>query len=285
MAKLGLDYVSLQRRHPGLIMVSGSVFGQNGPLAESWGVDGTGAALSGRTFLTGWPDRNPVIPGAVPYGDVIVPYVMAAATAAALDHRRRTGMGCHIDAAMYEICVQQMHAAILAAERGERPSRQGNDDPKVFHQGVYATAGDDQWIAITLPSRTDWDRLCTLAQLDPHQSPHVAESALTAWCQLHEAHALMERLQAANIAAGVVQDIEDLLERDPQITTRRSLAMLDHPLLGAFGHVRTPITFSASTVTPYRAPSIGEHSAVIARELCGLSASRIDELHQLGVFQ
>ena len=41
---------------------------------RSWGVDGTGAACRGRTLLTGWPDRDPVIPGAVPYGDVIVPY-------------------------------------------------------------------------------------------------------------------------------------------------------------------------------------------------------------------
>jgi crotonobetainyl-CoA:carnitine CoA-transferase CaiB-like acyl-CoA transferase len=282
MAKLGLDYASLQRRNPGLIMVSGSVFGQSGPLAESWGVDGTGAALSGRTFLTGWPDRNPVIPGAVPYGDVIVPYVMAAATAAALDHRNRTGAGCHIDAAMYEICVQQMHDAILAAERGERPSRAGNDDARVFHQGVYATAGDDQWIAIALPARSDWNRLCSLAGIDPDQT---ATTALTSWCRQHEAHALMERLQAASIAGGVVQDIEDLLERDPQIAARHALLTLDHPLLGAFGHVRTPITFSTSTVTPYRAPSIGEHSATIAHELCGLSPSRIDELERLGVFR
>ncbi|HEY0682320.1 MAG TPA: CoA transferase [Steroidobacter sp.] len=281
MAKLGLDYSALQKRHPGLIMVSGSVFGQTGPLAESWGVDGTGAALSGRTFLTGWPDRNPVIPGAVPYGDVIVPYVMAAATAAAVDHRRRTGLGCHIDAAMYEICVQQMHDAILAAERGERPTRTGNDGTNIFHQGVYPVSGDDQWLAVTLVTRADWERLCALASLDPTSSPQ----ALSTWCRQHDAHALMEQLQAAGIAAGVVQDIEDLMERDPQIAARHALINLDHPSLGPFGHVRTPMDFSASAISPYRAPSIGEHSTAIARDLCGLSAARIDELQQLGVFR
>jgi crotonobetainyl-CoA:carnitine CoA-transferase CaiB-like acyl-CoA transferase len=285
MAKLGLDYASLQKRSPGVIMVSGSVFGQTGPLAESWGVDGTGAALSGRTFLTGWPDRNPVIPGAVPYGDVIVPYVMTAATAAAIDRRRRSGKGCHIDAAMYEICVQQMHDAITAAERGERPARRGNDDPKIFHQSVYPAAGDDQWIAITLPSKSDWQQLCATAGLSTNQSPREAEPALITWCRQHEAHALMEQLQAAGIAAGVVQDIEDLIERDPQIANRRALMNLEHPLLGTFGHVRTPISFSASITSAYRAPSIGEHSIAIARDLCGLSASRIEELERLGVFR
>ncbi len=285
MARLGLDYASLQKRNPNVIMVSGSVFGQTGPLAESWGVDGTGAALSGRTFLTGWPDRNPVIPGAVPYGDVIVPYVMAAATAAAVDYRRRTGKGCHIDAAMYEICVQQMHDAILAAEHGARPSRQGNNDPKVFHQGVYATTGEDQWIAITLAAQSDWERLCAMARLDPNQSPRDAEQALNAWTQQHAAHTLMEQLQASGIAAGVVQDIQDLTERDPQIAARHALLNLEHPLLGVFGHVRTPIDFSSTVISPYRAPSIGEHSLSIAEELCGLSASRIEELERLGVFR
>jgi crotonobetainyl-CoA:carnitine CoA-transferase CaiB-like acyl-CoA transferase len=282
MAKLGLDYASLQKRNANVIMVSGSVFGQTGPLAESWGVDGTGAALSGRTFLTGWPDRNPVIPGAVPYGDVIVPYVMAAATAAAVDHRRRTGKGCHIDAAMYEICVQQMHDAIVAAEQGARPARRGNDDPKMFHQGVYATAGEDQWIAITLFSPADWKQLCAVANFNPTQE---VGSALNAWCRHHEAHALMEQLQSSGIAAGVVQDIEDLTERDPQIVTRHALMNLEHPLLGAFGHVRSPISFSTATTSPYRAPSIGEHSFMIARDLCGLSASRVEELERLGVFR
>src|SRR4029078_4290578 len=92
-----------------------------------------------RPYLTGWPDRGPVIPGAVPYGDVIVPYVMAAATAAALERRRHRGVGEHIDASMYEICAQQMYDAIAAASRGDRPQRQGNADPTLYHQGVYPT--------------------------------------------------------------------------------------------------------------------------------------------------
>jgi crotonobetainyl-CoA:carnitine CoA-transferase CaiB-like acyl-CoA transferase len=284
MAKLGLDYDSLSKRNPRLIMVSGSVFGQTGPLAEAWGVDGTGAALSGRTFLTGWPDRAPVIPGAVPYGDVIVPYAMAAAAAAALCERRRAGLGCHIDAAMYEICVQQMHAAIAAAANGERPTRCGNDDPAVFHQGVYPASGEDRWVAITAHSEQEWRKLCTHAGVADTESLIRADAALSEWTRQRDDAALVEELQTLGVAAGVVQDIEDLLG-DPQLTARGALLTLDHPLLKAFGHVRTPITFSRSPVSPYRAPRLGEHSHHIARELCGLSAQRIAELQALGVFR
>jgi crotonobetainyl-CoA:carnitine CoA-transferase CaiB-like acyl-CoA transferase len=285
MGKLKLDYQTLARTNPGLIMVSGSVYGQTGPLAQEWGVDGTGAALSGRTYLTGWPDRDPVIPGAVPYGDVIVPYVMAAALSAALQHRRETGHGAHIDASMYEICVQQMYDAILEAQRGVIPARTGNRDPRIFHQGVYAVSGLDRWIAISLPAEADWQRLRALANLPDVPSQDARDAALAAWTRGQPGPRLMANLQDAGIAAGVVQDIEDLMEADPQIAARASLVPIEHPLLGTFGHLRTPVTLSRSALEVFRAPGIGEHSAAIAKTLCGLGDSRIAELESLGVFR
>jgi crotonobetainyl-CoA:carnitine CoA-transferase CaiB-like acyl-CoA transferase len=274
MAKLGLDYDSLVRLNPAIVMVSGSVYGQTGPLSQEWGVDGTGAALSGRTYLTGWPARDPVIPGAVPYGDVIVPYVMAASVAAALQQRRESGCGAHIDASMYEICVQQMTPAILAAQAGKTPARCGNDDPALFRQGVYPAAGEDRWVAISLASASDWAKLRELA----------GSEDIAAWTATKVEHELVELLQQAGIAAGCVQDIEDLLEHDPALLARGALIPLQHARLGAFGHMRTPLTLSRDTPVPFRPPGLGEHSALIARTLAGLSQERIDELTASGVF-
>ncbi len=274
MKKLGLDYDTLAARNPGIVMVSGSVFGQTGPLAQEWGVDGTGGALSGRTVLTGYPDGDPVIPGAVPYGDVIVPFVMVAQVSAALQHRRETGRGCHIDASMYEICVQQMREFLAAAMRGERPQRLGNADPRVHWQGLFAAAGEDRWVAVTLFDEADRTRLEAITGGDP-----------AGWCAGREDHAAVAELQAAGIAAGVVQDAEDMLERDPQLAARNALVTLDHPLLGPFGHIDTPIRFSRDAFEPFRAPRMGEHATEIARTLCGLSPERIAELEDAGVFQ
>ena len=273
MEKLGLGYAQLAARRPGLVMASGSVYGQTGPLAQEWGVDGTGAALSGRTYLTGWPDRDPVIPGAVPYGDVIVPYVMAACTAALLAHRHVHGQGGHIDASMYEICVQQMRTAILAAQRAP-VLRTGNADPQVLHQDVYPARGEDRWVAISLYTPEEQAKLAALAGGKP----------LAQWTAQHEDHALVELLQAEGIAAGVVQDIEDLLEHDVPLASRGALVNLPHAKLGVFGHVRTPSAFSVDHVHPYRAPSMGEHGTEIAR-LAGLDAGRIAELAAAGVLQ
>ena len=285
MAKLGLDYATLSKINPGVVMVSGSVYGQTGPLAQEWGVDGTGAALAGRTYLTGWADRDPVIPGAVPYGDLIVPYVMAAAVAAALQQRRETSCGAHIDASMYEICVQQMFAAILQAQRGERPQRMGNQDAGIFHQGVYPVMGDDRWIAISLPAQDDWQRLCKLASLPAADTAEARDAVIADWTIRQAGAALTNTLQAAGIAAAELQDIEDLFERDPQLRLRGSLRPIEHALLGVFGHLRTPISFSSCEPDMYRAPSMGEHSQSIAREIAGLAESRIAELEALGVFR
>jgi crotonobetainyl-CoA:carnitine CoA-transferase CaiB-like acyl-CoA transferase len=285
MGKLGLDYATLQKMNPNLVMVSGSVYGQTGPFAQEWGIDGTGAALSGRTYLTGWPDRDPVIPGAVPYGDVIVPNVMAGAVAAALQYRRETGSGTYIDASMYEICVQQMHKAIIQAQQGEAPRRMGNQDPRSFHQGVYPALGEDRWVAISLATDTTWQRLRELADLPQANDAAARDAVIAEWTCDKSDTMLVEQLQKAGIAAGVVQDIEEVLEADPQIAARCPLVPIDHPLLGEFGHMRTTIHFSRTEGEVYRAPGIGEHSKSIARDIAGLSESRIEELESLGVFR
>jgi crotonobetainyl-CoA:carnitine CoA-transferase CaiB-like acyl-CoA transferase len=275
MAKLGLDFDSLTARNPALVMVSGSVYGQSGPLAPEWGVDGTGGALSGRTYLTGWPDRDPVVPGSVPYGDVILPFVMAAAGLAVIEDARGTGKGAHIDASMYEVCVQQMRAAVLQAQSGDVPMRAGNTDAGVMHQDVYAAAGDDRWIAVSCATEGQFEKLCELA----------GTGDIATWMSSQRDEDLVVTLQAEGIAAAVVQDIEDLIERDPSMRERGALVDLDHPLLGRFGHMRTPVTFGTARPQAFRAPSIGEHSLAIARDFAGLSTQVIETLHAEGVFK
>ena len=273
MAKLGLDYDTLARRNPAIVMVSGSVYGQTGPLAQEWGIDGTGAALSARTYLTGWPDRGArhargrSLWGrhrALRHGGDRECGAAAAAP---------NGAGAYIDASMYEICVQQMYAAMASASAGGSPGRSGNEDSGVFWQGVFPAQGDDRWVAITVTDEREWRRLMFLAG-----GPDVG-----AWTSTLPDHSVVLILQGHGIAAGVVQDIEDLFD-DPGIQSRKALVELEHARLGAFGHVRTPIDFSSDSNTPFRAPGLGEHSVEVARGVAGVTPERVEVLQQLGVF-
>ena len=215
------------------------------------------------------------MPGAVPYGDVIVPYVMAATAAAAHERRRQDGRGCHVDASMNEICVQQMSDAIGDAQTGNPPQRVGNADPAILYQDVLPAAGEDRWIAISIRDQAEWDALMRLS----------GGADLSAWTRTQDDHALAALLQSEGLAAAAVQDIEDLLEHDPQIAARAALVTLDHPHLGPFDHVATPIRLSRDPLQPFRAPSIGEHSEQVAREISGISAARFKALAATGLFK
>src|SRR5690606_24713628 len=111
------------------------------------------------------------------------------------------------------------------------------------------------------------------------------DAALARFCATRSDAAAVEALQSLGIAAGVVQDMADLVERDAQLLSREPLVPLEHPILGTFGHMRTPIGFSRSRAAPFRAPGVGEHNRRVALEFCGLSAARYEELEKQGVFR
>jgi crotonobetainyl-CoA:carnitine CoA-transferase CaiB-like acyl-CoA transferase len=273
-------------------MVSGSVFGQTGPLAPEWGVDGTGAALSGRLFMTGWPDRTPVTPSSVPYGDVILPPIMAASVAAAVRNARQTGRGVHVDASMYEACVQQMADAIRAEQTGEQLQRAGNDDPKALLQVVMPT-GSGHYLALHVADRFAWEQLGRLVGGewdDPEKmlSParrRETEAHIRFWLENREPWEAMDELQKAGIAAGVVQTAADIVDRDPQLKQRGILVDLDNPALGRFGHQASPIRLSRTPAAMRTAPGLGQHTHSIATSIAGLSEARFAELSAAGLFE
>jgi crotonobetainyl-CoA:carnitine CoA-transferase CaiB-like acyl-CoA transferase len=175
---------------------------------------------------------------------------------------------------MYEICVQQMRPYLAAAQAGERPHRAGNADPAVFFQDLFPAAGEDRWVAISLADETELARLKALTGDD-----------IAGWTAAREDHEIVAELQGLGLAAGVVQDCEDMIEHDPQLASRGALVALDHPLLGPFGHIATPIRFSRDLPSPYRAPRMGEHGREVAATICGLDPARIDHLESTGVFE
>jgi benzylsuccinate CoA-transferase BbsF subunit len=91
-------------------------------------------------------------------------------------------------------------------------------------------------------------------------------------------------LQAAGIAAGVVQDIADLLDNDPQLRSRPAWVTLDHAKLGPFEHQTTPYHLDRTPGRPTPAPLLGEHSEHVCVHLLGLSVEHYRELQRAGLF-
>ena len=94
----------------------------------------------------------------------------------------------------------------------------------------------------------------------------------------------MTRLQNTGIAAGVVQNAQDLLEKDPQLRHRGFFQLLKHPDMGMVYHMGWPVNLSR---TPYQltcAPLLGEHTEMVCRDILKLSEDEIRELKSSGAF-
>ncbi|MBN1850237.1 MAG: CoA transferase [Deltaproteobacteria bacterium] len=298
MEKLGLDYASVKSINPRIIMISGSLFGQTGPLAREWGVDGIGAALSGHSNLIGWPDRGPG--GAtVTYGDYILPFFNVLAVVSALDYRRKTGKGQYIDASMLEIWTHMTNPAILDWQANANlQNRNGNRIPNASPHGVFPCYGEDRWCAIAVFTEKEWRSFCnviddppwtkeprfsTLSNRKEHEDE--LEKLMSEWTVKHEAKDIMHMMQKAGIAASVVQNAQDILDNDPQMREREFFVRLEHPVIGVFNHVNPPFKLLGTKPRTRTAPRLGEHNEYVCTHFLNISDDEFVRLLQDGVFE
>jgi len=296
--RLGFGYDYVKTIKPDIIMAEGSTYGQTGPMAREWGVDGTGAALSGYLDLTGWPDRGPVGPN-IPYGDVVLPFFIAAAIVAALDYKRRTGKGQYIDASMLEVCGHQITPALLDWEaNGHLQTRNGNRIAYAAPHGVFPCIGEDRWCAIGVFTDEEWEafsqaignpswtrepRFATLKSRKENEE--ALEELVAKWTKQHSTEEVMQILQAAGVAAGVVQTMQDIVENDPQLKARNFLLPLKHPVIGVFGHPTPPYKLLKTEAQVRTSPCLGEHTEYICTQLLGMSDAEFVEIFQQAIFK
>ncbi|MGM7671128.1 CaiB/BaiF CoA transferase family protein [Microbacterium sp. A93] len=299
LAGLGYGYEEVIKINPDVVYISGSLFGQTGPLAKEWGIDGTGAAISGRLHLTGWPDRTPITPSAGIYGDYIVPLVNTIGVVAALIHRRRTGEGQYLEASMYEVTAQQIAPAILDYQvNGREQDRVGNRVENAAPHGVYPCAGEDRWSAIAVFGDEEWVRFVDAIGApewtsEPDFATHSGrkrhedrlDELVSQWTRTRQPHEVMRILQAAGVRGAAVQTPHDFIDADPQLNHRQFLREVPNEVLGAFPHQVPPLRLSLTPANVTAAPKIGEHNELIITERLGMDEAEYIELLLEGVLQ
>jgi crotonobetainyl-CoA:carnitine CoA-transferase CaiB-like acyl-CoA transferase len=296
VAKWGLGYETLRALNPGLIMLSSCLMGQAGPLSGTSGFGNVGGAASGFQVLVGNPGAEPIGP-AGPYTDFVAPRFSLVMLLAALDHRRRTGEGMHIDASQAEAGLQFIAPQIADyAATGRIAEAQGNRDPQMAPHGVFACADHEGWLAIAARDDGDWARLArmiggaagdarlaTLAGRKAHEDE--VEALVESWTRTLEAHAAQAALQAAGVPAHVAATSRDFCN-DPQIIAHGHVVSQPHPAGGV--SVVEASRFALSE-TPARidrvAPPIGRDNEQVLREFAGYDAARIAALEAAGVLR
>lgn len=106
MEALGLDYESLRRINPGLVMTSITPFGQSGPYSHRKANDLICCQMSGLAYHTpiggvDSPEKPPLKPGGR-QSDFIAGSTAAAATMFAVIARQTLGVGQHLDISQHE---------------------------------------------------------------------------------------------------------------------------------------------------------------------------------------
>ena len=286
MGRLGFGYDVLSEINPGLIMLSSSLLGQSGPHSTLAGYGFMAAAIAGYYELTGWPDRPPAGPYG-PYTDYLAPRIVVSSLMAALEKRRETGLGEHIDLSQTECALHYLAPAILdQSVNGRTIQRAGNDDPNIFPHGVFPADGNDSWLAGAC-SDESWPQLADLLGLqdlsDANQTARreqrtIIDERLSAWSSVRDSTAAAEELQGLGVAAYPVHDAAGT-NSDPQLAHRQ------HQIQVPQSHAGTMWTHSCRTkmsrtpaVLNRGGPCLGEDNFEVLSELLGYSVEQIADL-------
>ncbi|MBE9607341.1 CoA transferase [Acetobacteraceae bacterium H6797] len=293
LARRGLDWASMEKINPRLVYLSCTGFGQSGPYAKRKGYDTVFQAMGGIMGLTGERGGGPVKPG-LPVADLSSGLWVAIAILAALQGRARTGKGGHVDVSMFDA---QVSLLTIAAARhfalGEVPPRLGTEHPGRVPSASFRCA-DDRYLHITA-SDQHWAPLCAALGLNElgadeglaTNAGRVARreevmAALTeAMARLPRGEAFA-RLDGAGVPAGPVLALDEVLS-DEHVQARGLVSSFDHPVLGRFPALKTPLRFEGwENPELRRPPLLGEDTEAVLAQRLGLDAARIAALKEAG---
>ena len=284
MNNFKLDYESLRRVRPDMIMCSISGYGSLGAAAEFPAYGTSVESITGVPSLMGYEGEMPMTSG-IAYPDPVTGMNAAAAIMTALRHRTSTGQGQFIDLALAEGPVCQIGEYIGAyAHNGTQPARSGNSHYKHAPHGVYPCLGDDRWLAIAVTCEEQWRALCDIMGV-----PHMAQDArfrdetarktneaalndiIKAWTKEHDAIEMMNALQAAGVPSGAVHRSIDMLN-DPHLRERDFFVTLDEKDVGCKTYPGQAIITDGLPKQNWRASvPLGEHNEFVLCDLLGLT--------------
>jgi benzylsuccinate CoA-transferase BbsF subunit len=299
MEKWGLDYEELKKVKPDIIMLRQSGFGPIGPNAKQPAFGMILAAVAGLPNFIGWPDGGPLPLGVSAYTDCISPRFASAALIAALDYRNKTGKGQLLDLSQFECALYFILPYLLQYNaNGTEPSRIGNTCPYAAPHSVYACKGEDRWCTIAAMNDAQWENLCKVigkpdliddARFNTLQNRKKNEAELdkiiSVWTANLTPEEVMQKMQAAGVPAGVVENAADILN-DPQLKERNLFWPMEHPDMGVFNHLGPSMELSKTPAEPLMpSPRLGEHTEYVCTKLFGMSDEEFVTLLTEGVFE
>lgn len=285
----GLGYERLREENPGLVMLSISGFGQTGPYQHRPGFGTLAEAFSGYAYITGFPDRAPLLP-AFGLADETTGLHGAYLTMVALEARRRTGEGQHIDLAIYEPLYTLLGPQVIEYDQlGVIQERDASRLPFTAPRNTYRTR-DGRWVSISGSGQKVFERICAaLGRPELSDDPRFADNRtrlkhvetldaeLQAAIAEHDRDELLELFDRFDATAAPVYSVADTFE-DPQFEARENRVTVADPELG---EVTMQNVVGRLSATPGRVswagPRVGEHNRQVLVDELGFAPEELED--------
>jgi crotonobetainyl-CoA:carnitine CoA-transferase CaiB-like acyl-CoA transferase len=278
LRSLSLDLDSLRRVKPDIILTTVTAFGAGGPWSAKHGFDGIGQVMCGSAYLTGTPEQP--LRAAVPWVDCGTASLAAFGTLAALMARQQTGRGQRVEGALLRTAVAFNNPTLVEQQVVKV------DRIATVNRGQTSAPNDvfrakDGWIvtmAIGEPMFRRWAKLMgedhwlndprfkdDLARGDHGE---VISKRMSEWTAERTTAEALAELESARIPAGPLYSPQQVLE-DAHIRAAGLLRDSQYPGLARPAPLApTPVDLSETPGSfRHRAPTLGEHTDEILREL------------------
>ncbi len=296
LVKWGIDYESVHRAHPDIVMLHVSGYGRGGPKSDSPGFGTLAEAMSGFAHLTGLPDGPPTLPPFM-LADGVAALAATYAVMMALYHRDvHHGGGQLVDINLIEPLARLIESSTLAYDQlGIVTGRVGNRFDASAPRNAYRTA-DGRWVAISSASpniaarvyraidRPDLAENPDYVDPIPRQQRALEVDELVAnWISQRTLDDAMAVFEAAEVAATPIYDAQQLLA-DEHLRARGAFVQMDDPDLGPMT-VHAPV--AVLTETPGRITHLGRHlgadNDAVLGDLLGIGPDRRAALRAAGI--
>jgi crotonobetainyl-CoA:carnitine CoA-transferase CaiB-like acyl-CoA transferase len=284
--RLGIDYESLAKVNPRIILGSISGFGQTGPYADRPGFDQIAQGMGGFMSVTGFPGQGPVRAGTA-IADISAGLWCALGIMTALLEREVSGKGQWVQSNLLQsqIALMDFQAARYLM-KGEVPPQVGNDHPTSMPTSAYKTrdgflnigaSGEGMFkrlaVALNRPEmaereefKGDKNRAKHRAVLNEEINQVTATRSTAEWVEI---------LNKAGVPSGPIYTMDQVFA-DPQVQHLEAAATVKHPKLGDIRLVNQAVKLSRTKSSLATAsPALGEHTEEVLAEL-GFNATDFD---------
>jgi crotonobetainyl-CoA:carnitine CoA-transferase CaiB-like acyl-CoA transferase len=299
--QIGLDFAAVQAIRPDVVMLRMPGFGLNGPWRDNPAFAYAIESASGLSWLTGYPDRPPFEPYSL--GDPNAGVHALNGLLLGLEHRRRTGQGVFVEAAMVDAALSITAEQVIEySAYGALLDRAGNRGPTAVPQNLYRAADIDEfgrpdtWVAVAVATDDQWRCLCDALgspswAVDPRLSTVAGRRAqedlideqLAAYCQDRAVDDIVATLWDAGVPVAKVMQPHRQTELE-QLMFRDFFEELDHPVNGRarLSTVAMRLSGGPKAFHTQPAPLLGQHNHELLAGL-GLTEVEIAALEADGV--